>query len=121
MSKLKRSSSSSGRPSVHTRKNPSVHTRKNARGSASSAISGLKGDGLDVPERAKLLLVDFRSGEAVHCHPDVLPFLDKGWAVTAASPRVTQEGTRLLVVLTPPGLLAGSPTRRMPSGTEGVR
>lgn len=48
----------------------------------------------------KLLLVDFRSGEAVHQHPDIVPFLQQGWQIRSAVPRLVEsKGTRLLVVL----------------------
>lgn len=49
--------------------------------------------------RTKLVMVPFRSGEAVGRHPDVLPLLEAGWKVKSAAPRVTTEGTKLLVVL----------------------
>jgi hypothetical protein len=48
----------------------------------------------------KLLLVTFRSGEAVERHPDVEPWLESGWTVRSAVPRVVESGaTKLLVVL----------------------
>lgn len=51
----------------------------------------------------KLLLVDFRSGESVRKHPDVLPLLTQGWRIKSAVPRLVEsKGTKLLVVLTPP-------------------
>lgn len=58
----------------------------------------------------KLLMVDFRSGETVCTHPDVASYLDDGWHVQSAAPRVTDEGTRLLVVLTrfPPAASSAS-------------
>lgn len=52
---------------------------------------------------AKLLLVDFRSGEAVREHPEVEPLLSEGWRIKSAVPRLVEaKGTKLLVVLTPP-------------------
>lgn len=51
----------------------------------------------------KLLLVAFRSGEAVRQHPDVQPWLSAGWTVRRAVPRVVESGkTKLLVVLERP-------------------
>lgn len=50
-------------------------------------------------EGTKLLLISFRNGEAVDDHPDVTPYLDEGWRIRSASPRVTDKGTELLVVL----------------------
>lgn len=48
----------------------------------------------------KLLLIAFRSGEAVERHPDVQPWLEDGWTVRSAVPRVVESGaTKLLVVL----------------------
>lgn len=53
--------------------------------------------------RTKLLLVDFRNDEAVSQHPDLAPFLEDGWAIESAVPRVVEsEGTKLFVVLTRP-------------------
>lgn len=68
--------------------------------------------GGDSSARAKLLLVDFRSGEAVRQHPDIAPLLEEGWSVTGAAPRVTPDGTRLLVVLAPPGASPSLAARR---------
>lgn len=52
---------------------------------------------------AKLLLVDFRSGEAVRKHPEIEPLLSQGWRIKSAVPRLVEaKGTKLLVVLTPP-------------------
>src|SRR5690606_12225473 len=52
---------------------------------------------------AKLLLVDFRSGEAVRNHPEIAPLLRQGWRIKSAVPRLVEaKGTKLLVVLTPP-------------------
>ena len=60
-------------------------------------------DSSDLDEPAStLLLVEFRGGEAVTRHPDVAPFLRQGWKVHSARPRLTEEGTRLLVVLHAP-------------------
>ena len=51
----------------------------------------------------KLLLVDFRSGEAVSQHPEIQSYLKQGWRVKSAVPRLVEAGgTRLLVVLTQP-------------------
>lgn len=55
--------------------------------------------GVEVPH-TKLLMVEFRSGETVCTHPGVAPHLAEGWYVQSAAPRVTPDGTRLLVVLT---------------------
>ena len=53
----------------------------------------------DAPH-TRLLTVDFRNGEAVRTHPEVASHLDDGWHVQSAAPRVTDDGTCLLVVLT---------------------
>lgn len=48
----------------------------------------------------KLLLVEFRSGEAVERHPSVESWVEDGWEVRSAVPRVVESGeTKLLVVL----------------------
>jgi len=49
--------------------------------------------------RTRLLLLPFRSGEAVTEHPDLSPMIKDGWRIQSASPRVTKDGTRLFVVL----------------------
>lgn len=52
---------------------------------------------------ARLLLVDFRSGEAVRMHPEIAPLLNQGWRIKSAVPRLVEaKGTKLLVVMTPP-------------------
>lgn len=52
---------------------------------------------------SKLLLVDFRNGEAVRDHPEIEPLLLEGWRIKSAVPRLVESrGTRLLVVLAPP-------------------
>ena len=49
---------------------------------------------------ARLLLVDFRSGECVADHPEIAPLLKDGWHVRSAVPRIVEmEGTKLFVVL----------------------
>ena len=55
--------------------------------------------GAEAPH-TKLLMVNFRSGETICTHPAVEPLLGEGWHVQSAAPRVTPEGTKLLVVLT---------------------
>ena len=51
-------------------------------------------------DESKLLLVDFRSGEAVDCHPDLVQHLRGGWRVHSAAPRIVATcETKLLVVL----------------------
>ncbi len=48
----------------------------------------------------QLLLISFRSGEAVERHPDVQPWVTNGWAVRSAVPRIVESGaTKVLVVL----------------------
>ena len=57
---------------------------------------------------ARLLLVDFRNGEAVRDHPEIAPLLDEGWRIKSAVPRLVEaKGTRLLVVLAPPRARVG--------------
>lgn len=49
---------------------------------------------------SRVLLVDFRSGEPVHRHPDIAPLLSDGWIVKSAVPRLVEnQGLKLLVVL----------------------
>lgn len=104
------SKSSTSSSTFHVSPTPlAAMTSKRAASSAPSA---------DHPARAKLLLVDFRSGEAVRQHPDVAPLLKDGWSVTGAAPRVTPEGTRLLVVLAPPGSSPGLAARRFGAPVE---
>lgn len=51
----------------------------------------------------KLLLVSFRNGEAVHRHPALQPWLESGWQVRSAVPRIVESGaTKLLVILERP-------------------
>ena len=65
---------------------------------------------------AKLLLVEFRSGEAVGLHPEVTPLLREGWRVRSAVPRIVEgEGLKLLVSLTQPGPL---PARQVMKPTK---
>lgn len=51
------------------------------------------------PPQSKLVMVDFRSGESILTHPGIMPHVEEGWHVQSAEPRVTEEGTQLLVVL----------------------
>lgn len=45
-------------------------------------------------------IVDFRSGEAVHCHPELTSFLREGWTIRSAAPCIVESGiVRLLVVM----------------------
>ncbi len=49
---------------------------------------------------ARLMLVDFRSGESVAQHPEIAPLLSDGWLIQSAVPRMVEaRGTKLLVVL----------------------
>ncbi len=51
----------------------------------------------------KILLVQFRNGEAVDKHPELAELLDEGWTIRSAVPRIVEsEGTKLLVVLARP-------------------
>ena len=57
----------------------------------------------------KLLLVDFRSGEAVAQHPEVAALLHQGWQIRSAVPRIVEaEGPKLLVILMQQGAGAAS-------------
>lgn len=59
----------------------------------------------------KLLLVAFRSGEAVDSHPALEPWLENGWRVRSAVPRIVESGaTKLLAVLERP-VFNGEPSR----------
>lgn len=56
----------------------------------------------------KILLVEFRNGEAVTKHPELEHLLEEGWIVRSAVPRIVEsEGTKLLVVLAKPEPEAG--------------
>lgn len=51
----------------------------------------------------KILLVEFRNGEAVTQHPELSTLLSDGWSVRSAVPRIVEsEGTKLLVVMAKP-------------------
>lgn len=51
----------------------------------------------------KILLVDFRNGEAVSKHPELQNFIADGWSIRSAVPRLVEaEGTKLLVVMARP-------------------
>lgn len=51
----------------------------------------------------KIMLVNFRNGEAVNKHPELEQFLQDGWSVRSAVPRLVEsEGTKLLVVMAKP-------------------
>ena len=50
----------------------------------------------------QLLTLDFRSGEPVHEHPALASWVEDGWSIKSACPRVTDDGLKLLVVLTNP-------------------
>jgi len=55
------------------------------------------------PCDVKLLLVPFRSGEAVREHPALQPWLAEGWDARSAVPRIVENGdAKLLVVLERP-------------------
>ncbi|MEX0600571.1 MAG: hypothetical protein WD205_08010 [Rhodothermales bacterium] len=61
----------------------------------------------------KIVLVQFRSGEAVSEHPELVEFLADGWTVRSAVPRMVEaEGTKLLVVLARPNPVSAAPTIR---------
>lgn len=67
---------------------------------------------------AKLLLVEFRSGEAVVLHPEVMPLLQQGWRIRSAVPRIVEgEGLKLLVTLTQSG--KGPAIKKMPETVSG--
>lgn len=60
----------------------------------------------------KILLVDFRNGEAVSKHPELQQFISDGWSIRSAVPRIVEsEGTKLLVVMTKPD--AGTRLKRV--------
>jgi len=51
----------------------------------------------------RILLVQFRNGEAVDRHPELKALIDDGWSIRSAVPRIVEaEGTKLLVVLGKP-------------------
>lgn len=52
------------------------------------------------PAAQKMLVVEFRSGEAVHRHPALTPYLCEGWEIESAVPRLSDvDGVELLVVM----------------------
>ncbi len=60
--------------------------------------------------QTKIVIVDFRSGEAVRSHPDLAPLLKQGWQIRSAAPRIVETaGASMMVVLTQPAL---TPFRR---------
>ena len=64
----------------------------------------------------KILLVQFRNGEAVDKHPELTSLLDDGWSIRSAVPRIVEaEGTKLLVVLARPGERTRAALARKPS------
>lgn len=70
------------------------------------------------PVEVKLLLVTFRSGEAVRQHPELQPWLKANWIIRSAMPRIVEDGaTKLLVVLARPTAEVSSLGRqhRLPS------
>lgn len=68
------------------------------------------------PSEVKLLLVTFRSGEAVRQHPELQPWIEAGWSVRSAVPRVVESGdTKLLVILERPAFAAETLSPSMPS------
>lgn len=51
----------------------------------------------------KILLVNFRNGEAVSKHPELQQYISDGWSIRSAVPRLVEsEGTKLLVVMAKP-------------------
>lgn len=49
---------------------------------------------------SRVMLVDFRSGEPVQRHPEIVPLLVDGWMIKSAVPRLVEnQGLKLLVVL----------------------
>lgn len=87
---------------MHAMEEPNVPTRPPGQPHAAPPVPALSRIRTrPTPALTKLLLVDFRSGEAVHQHPEISPFLQQGWRVRSAVPRLVEaKGTRLLVVLT---------------------
>ncbi len=62
----------------------------------------------NIGSRSRVMLVDFRSGESVHRHPEVVPLLGNGWIIKSAVPRLVEnEGLKLLVVLKQAASTAG--------------
>ena len=51
----------------------------------------------------KIMLVQFRNDESVSKHPELQSFLEQGWNIRSAVPRIVEsEGTKLLVVMAKP-------------------
>ncbi len=45
-------------------------------------------------------VVEFRSGEAVHRHPEIVRYIEEGWTIRSAAPCVENaESVQLIVVL----------------------
>lgn len=47
----------------------------------------------------KVLTVEFRSGEAVNRHPELMTLINDGWQIESAVPELSNEGLKLLVVM----------------------
>jgi hypothetical protein len=47
----------------------------------------------------KDLTVEFRSGEAVNRHPELISFINDGWQIESAVPELSNEGLKLVVVM----------------------
>ena len=51
----------------------------------------------------KIMLVQFRNDETISRHPELQSFLEEGWSIRSAVPRIVEsEGTKLLVVMAKP-------------------
>jgi len=47
----------------------------------------------------RVLTVEFRSGEAVNRHPELMSLIDEGWQIESAVPELSNDGLKLLVVM----------------------
>lgn len=49
--------------------------------------------------KSKLLMVGVPHGESLTSSSELVPWLERGWQVVEACPRVTEDGAKYLVVL----------------------
>lgn len=78
---------------------PSPRSRANRR-KLRTGIGAFQTQATDQTSPRKLIAVEFRSGEAVHRHPALKPFLHDGWEIERAVPQLSDvNGVELLVVM----------------------
>lgn len=63
------------------------------------------------PADVKIELVSFRNGEAVHQHPSLQSWLENGWQIRSAVPRIVESGDTMLLVVLERSAPAPKPSR----------